>query len=160
MDDRIDRGGPSSSSAPSGPLAAAASGASSRPTGPAQRPSTSPNARGRRVGLATASIAALGTLALAIVAAGGLSHSAPASTSAVVATHVATTQAPAPTEQVVVDTVYVNAPAPTPQPPIVVPSKVQAQAKPPIRVVRIVKSAGGEGGGEGGDQAEAGGGND
>jgi hypothetical protein len=153
MNERIDRGGLSSSSAPSGPLAEVGAGASSRPTGPAQRPSSAPTARTRRISLATATIAALGTLAIGIAAAGGLggSHASPAMVTT------AATQAaaqPSPTEQVVVDTVYVNAPAPTAQPALIVPSKVKATPKPPIRIVQVVPGAGG--GSEGGE-AETGG---
>ena len=158
MNEHFDSGGPSSTSAPSGPLAGVGSGASSHPTGPARRPASAPAPRGHRIGLATATIAALGTLAIAIVAAGvgGAATVAPAA----VVTDAATTAAqPSPTEQVVVDTVYVNAPAPTAQPPLVIASKVKATPRPPIRIVQIVPSTGGH---EGGDQGEAqtGGGDD
>ena len=111
----------------------------------------------RRIGLATATIAALGTLAIAIAAAGtmgGTPSTAAAVDAATIISATAAAATPAPTEQVVVDTVYVNAPAPKALPPIVVPSKVKATPKPPIRVVKIVPSAGG-GEREGGDQGEA-----
>jgi hypothetical protein len=157
MNEHLDRGGLSSSSAPSGPLAEVGSGASSRPTGPAQRPSSAPSPRAKRIGLATATIAALGTFAIAIAAAGGLAG-APAAPAMVT---VAATQAavqPSPTEQVVIDTVYVNAPAPSAQPPLIVPSKVKATPRPPIRVVQVVPGTGGENEGDG--QAESEGGSD
>jgi hypothetical protein len=165
MNEQIDRGGPSSTSASSGPLAEAGSGASSHPTGPAQRPTSVPGGRGRRVGLATATLAALGTLAIAIAAAGGLGG-ATTTQGAVTTVSAATAAAaqPSPTEQVIVDTVYVRAPAPTAQPPLVVPSKVKATPKPPIKVVQVVPGAGGEHEGaehEGGQaEAESGGGDD
>jgi hypothetical protein len=141
MNDRIDRGGPSSTSAPSGPLAEAGPGASSRPPGPAQRPSAASTARTRRIGLATGSLAALGTLALALVAVSGLPSPATGRATAAAMTAAVT---PVPTEQVVVDTVYVQAPAPTADPdPIVVAAPAQA-AQPPVRIVRVVASQGGE----------------
>ena len=163
MNDRIDRGGPSSTSASSGPLAEAGSGASSRPTGPAQRAPSGATPRARRIGLATATIAALGTLAIAIATAGGLGGLGgaavkPAATTTATTTATQAVAQPAPTEQVIVDTVYVNAPAPTAQPALVVPSKVKATPKPPIRIVQVVPGTGGEH--EGGDQAESEGGDD
>jgi hypothetical protein len=157
MNEQLERGGLSSSSAPSGPLAEVGSGASSRPTGPAQRSSSAATPRGRRIGLATATIAALGTLAIAIAVAGGLGGAKVAPAAVTVAATQVVAQ-PAPTDQVIVDTVYVHAPAPTAQPALIVPSKVKATPKPPIRVVHVVPGAGGES--EGGDQAETGGGDD
>ena len=167
MNDRIDRGGPSSTSASSGPLAEAGSGASSRPTGPAQRPPSGGTPRARRIGLATATIAALGTLAIAIAAAGGLGGLGglggaavkPAATTTATTTATQAVAQPAPTEQVIVDTVYVNAPAPKALPPLVVKSRVKATPKPPIRIVKIVPGSGG-GESDGGDQAESEGGDD
>ena len=157
MNDRIDRGGPSSTSASSGPLAEAGSGASSRPTGPAQRAPSGATPRARRIGLATATIAALGTLAIAIAAAGGLGGARVVPAAVTVAATQAVAQ-PAPTEQVIVDTVYVNAPAPKALPPLVVKSRVKATPKPPIRIVQVVPGTGAEH--EGGDQAESEGGDD
>jgi hypothetical protein len=154
-----------SSSGPSFlPSAATGPGSSSGPAGPARRPSSAPTPRTRRIGLATATIAALGTLAIAITAAGtmgGTPSTAAAVDAASIVSATAAAATPAPTEQVVVDTVYVNAPAPKALPPIVVPSKVKATPKPPIRIVKIVPSAGG-GEQESGDQgeAESGGGDD
>jgi len=164
MNDRIDRGGPSSTSASSGPLAEAGSGASSRPTGPAQRAPSGATPRARRIGLATATIATLGTLAIAIAAAGGLGGLGgaavkPAATTTATTTATQAVAQPAPTEQVIVDTVYVNAPAPKALPPLVVKSRVKATPKPPIRIVKIVPGSGG-GESEGGDQAESEGGDD
>ena len=157
MTDDLDTTG--ASSGPSSlPSAATGPGLTSGPGGPARRPSSStPTPRARRIGLATATIAALGTLAIAIAAAGtmgGTPSTAAAVDAATIISATAAAATPAPTEQVVVDTVYVNAPAPKALPPIVVPSKVKATPKPPIRVVKIVPSAGG-GEREGGDQGEA-----
>jgi hypothetical protein len=150
MTDDFDTTG-SSSGPSSRPSAATGPGLSSGPAGPARRPGGMPTAATHRIALVAGIIAVLGTLAVSVTLATGDPKPAPAAASTVAAE--ATAQ---PTPRIVVDTQYVQAPAPTANPdPIVVPAPVATQ--PPVRIVRIVKPAAG---GEPGDGNETEGGSD
>ncbi len=141
-DHRLDQREASSPPSPSSPLDAAGPGASSRPA-PAARRTLGPSAGSRRLGLVLAAGAAAGTLAVALAVAVTGPSAAPAADAAAPAAAAAATAA-APTDQVVVDTVYVRDPAPTANPePIVVPAPAAPAAEAQVvRVVRVV--AGGD----------------
>jgi hypothetical protein len=150
MTDDFDATG--SSSGPSSlPSAATGPGPTSGPAGPARRPGGLPTAATHRIALAAGIVAVLGTLAVSIALSKGNLTPTPVDTATVVAQ--ATAQA---TPRIVVDTQYVQAPAPTANPkPIIVPAPVATQ--PPVQIIRIVKPAAG---GEPGDGNETEGGSD
>ncbi len=139
-DHRLDQREASSPPSPPSPLDAAGPGASSRPA-PAARRTPGPSVGSRRLGLVLAAGAAAGTLAVALAVAFTGPGAAPTADAAAPA---AAATAAAPTDQVVVDTVYVRDPAPTANPePIVVPAPAAPAAEAQVvRVVRVV--AGGD----------------
>ena len=150
MTDDFDTTG--SSSGPSlPPSAATGPGPTSGPAGPARRPGGLPTAATHRIALAAGIVAVLGTLAVSVALRTGGPAPAPVSAATIVANP--TAQA---TPRVVVDTQYVQAPAPTANPdPIIVPAPVATQ--PPVRIVRVVKpAAGGEQEGDDGQESEGG----
>jgi hypothetical protein len=104
-----------------------------------------------RLGLAVASLATAGTLAVAFIGLGG----PPAPKARATLGPVDTTTAEAAAPQVVVKTIYVQLPTPAPAPTAApAPARVTATPKAVSRVVTSQSGSGGTKGGEGGEGGE------